>query len=306
MNDNEKENEINENDSEINTNYDGRQTVRIIFGKKIEEEITDKIKTIKNSSMEILQKHTKEIEKKLEKFQTQIDEYITDNSTRITKSFKLSEEVDLSSSFGIKSYAKNYTDVLEKLFNLHNQIMKTIEENFKILYRFLDIPKYLLRDKPVHEFLNDNLEYILKSWLFPKLDLDKFNITKALKKSNLDSNYKTLITSLSKNTNFVLNITKKKDNEQEENDIKTIDENSNKLGKIQFNNVDDYEKYLPENSIFNELQTLIIKNVKKISLKDTQKKLYERFPALIKLSCINCRIDGFDKKINFPKNLKKK
>ena len=305
MNDNEKENEINENDSEINTNYDGRQTVRIIFGKKIEEEITDKIKTIKNSSMEILQKHTKEIEKKLEKFQTQIDEYITDNSTRITKSFKLSEEVDLSSSFGIKSYAKNYTDVLEKLFNLHNQIMKTIEENFKILYRFLDIPKYLLRDKPVHEFLNDNLEYILKSWLFPKLDLDKFNITKALKKSNLDSNYKTLITSLSKNTNFVLNITKKKDNEQEENDIKTIDENSNKLGKIQFNNVDDYEKYLPENSIFNELQTLIIKNVKKISLKDTQKKLYERFPALIKLSCINCRIDGFDKKINFPKNLKK-
>lgn len=34
MNDNEKENEINENDSEINTNYDGRQTVRIIFGKK--------------------------------------------------------------------------------------------------------------------------------------------------------------------------------------------------------------------------------------------------------------------------------
>ena len=46
--------------------------------------------------------------------------------------------------------------------------MKTIEENFKILYRFLDIPKYLLRDKPVHEFLNDNLEYILKSRLFPK------------------------------------------------------------------------------------------------------------------------------------------
>ncbi len=299
-----KENE-NEPDSEINTNYNGRETVRIIFGKKMEEELTDQIKKIKDSSMEILQKHTKEIEKKLEKFQTQIDEYITENSTRITKSFNLSEEIDLSRSFGIKSYAKNYTDVLEKVFNLHNQIMKTIEENFKILNRFLDIPKYLLRDKPVHEFLNDNLEYILKSWLFPKLDLDKFNITKALKKSNLDSNYKTLITSLSKNTNFVLNITKKKDNEQEENDIKTIDENSQKLGKIQFNNVDDYEKYLPENSIFNELQTLIIKNVKKISLKDTQKKLCERFPALIKLSCINCKIDGFDKIINFPKNLKK-
>ena len=299
------DNEINEPDSEINTNYNGRETVRIIFGKKIEEEITDKIKTIKDSSMEILQKHTKELEKRLEKFQTQIDEYITENSTRITKSFNLSEEIDLSRAIGIKSYAKNYTDVLEKIFNLHNQIMKTIEENFKILYRFLDIPKYLLRDKPVHEFLNDNLEYILKCWLFPKLDLDKFNITKALKKSNLDSNYKNLITSLSKNTNFVLNITKKKDNEQEENDIKTIDENSKKLGKIQFNNVDDYEKYLPENSTFNELQTLIIKNVKKISLKDTQKKLCERFPALIKLSCINCKIDGFDKRINFPKNLKK-
>ena len=299
------DNEINEPDSEINTNYNGRETVRIIFGKKIEEEITDKIKTIKDSSMEILQKHTKELEKRLEKFQTQIDEYITENSTRITKSFNLSEEIDLSRAIGIKSYAKNYTDVLEKIFNLHNQIMKTIEENFKILYRFLDIPKYLLRDKPVHEFLNDNLEYILKCWLFPKLDLDKFNITKALKKSNLDSNYKNLITSLSKNTNFVLNITKKKDNEQEENDIKTIDENAKKLGKIQFNNVDDYEKYLPENSIFNELQTLIIKNVKKISLKDTQKKLCERFPALIKLSCINCKIDGFDKRINFPKNLKK-
>ena len=299
------DNEINEPDSEINTNYNGRETVRIIFGKKIEEEITDKIKTIKDSSMEILQKHTKELEKRLEKFQTQIDEYITENSTRITKSFNLSEEIDLSRVIGIKSYAKNYTDVLEKIFNLHNQIMKTIEENFKILYRFLDIPKYLLRDKPVHEFLNDNLEYILKCWLFPKLDLDKFNITKALKKSNLDSNYKNLITSLSKNTNFVLNITKKKDNEQEENDIKTIDENSKKLGKIQFNNVDDYEKYLPENSTFNELQTLIIKNVKKISLKDTQKKLCERFPALIKLSCLNCKIEGFDKRINFPKNLKK-
>ena len=43
------DNEINEPDSEINTNYNGRETVRIIFGKKIEEEITDKIKTIKDS-----------------------------------------------------------------------------------------------------------------------------------------------------------------------------------------------------------------------------------------------------------------
>ena len=83
------DNEINEPDSEINTNYNGRETVRIIFGKKIEEEITDKIKTIKDSSMEILQKHTKELEKRLEKFQTQIDEYITENSTRITKCFNL-------------------------------------------------------------------------------------------------------------------------------------------------------------------------------------------------------------------------
>ena len=51
--------------------------------------------------MEILQKHTKELEKRLEKFQTQIDEYITENSTRITKSFNLSEEIDLSRAIGI-------------------------------------------------------------------------------------------------------------------------------------------------------------------------------------------------------------
>ena len=187
--------------------------------------------------------------------------------------------------------------------------METIKENFKILNRFLHIPKYLNRDKPIQEFLNDNLECILKSWLFPKLDLDKFNITKALKKTNLDSNYKTLITSLSQNRNFVLNINKKQDEndeKQKENDIKVIVENYKKLGKLQFNGVDDYENYLPENCVFNELQTLIINNVQKVSLKDTQNKIYNKFPSLAKFSLINCHlISDFDKIIYFPKNLKK-
>ena len=304
---NDGENEM--NDLERNSNFNGRQTLRIIFGKKYEEEITEKIRKIKDNSITILQTKTKEIETELEKFQNEIDKYITDNSTRITKSFNLSEENDLTHSFGIKTYAKNYTNVLEKIFNLHNQIMETIKENFKILNRFLHIPKYLNRDKPIQEFLNDNLECILKSWLFPKLDLDKFNITKALKKTNLDSNYKTLITSLSQNRNFVLNINKKQDEndeKQKENDIKVIVENYKKLGKLQFNGVDDYENYLPENCVFNELQTLIINNVQKVSLKDTQNKIYNKFPSLAKFSLINCHlISDFDKIIYFPKNLKK-
>ena len=301
---NDGENEI--NDIERNSSFNGRQTLRIIFGKKYEEEITEKIRKIKDNSLTILQTKTKEIETELEKFQNEIDKYITDNSTRITKSFNLSEENDLTHSFGIKTYAKNYTNVLEKIFNLHNQIMETIKENFKILNRFLHIPKYLNRDKPIQEFLNDNLECILKSWLFPKLDLDKFNITKALKKTNLDSNYKTLITSLSQNRNFVLNINKKQDEndeKQKENDIKVIVENYKKLGKLQFNGVDDYENYLPENCVFNELQTLIINNVQKVSLKDTQNKIYNKFPSLAKFSLINCHlISDFDKIIYFPKN----
>ena len=71
----------------------------------------------------------------------------------------------------------------------------------------------------------------------------------------------------SQNRNFVLNINKKQDEndeKQKENDIKVIVENYKKLGKLQFNGVDDYENYLPENCVFNELQTLIINNKKKI------------------------------------------
>ena len=49
------DNENDINDNEINSNFDGRQTMRIIFGKKVEEQITEKIRKIKDKSMEILQ-----------------------------------------------------------------------------------------------------------------------------------------------------------------------------------------------------------------------------------------------------------
>ena len=63
---NDGENEI--NDLERNSNFNGRQTLRIIFGKKYEEEITEKIRKIKDNSLTILQTKTKEIETELENF----------------------------------------------------------------------------------------------------------------------------------------------------------------------------------------------------------------------------------------------
>ena len=78
---NDGENEI--NDIERNNSFNGRQTLRIIFGKKYEEEITEKIRKIK------------------------------DNSTRITKRYNLWEKNDINHYFRIKTYTKKYNNDLE-------------------------------------------------------------------------------------------------------------------------------------------------------------------------------------------------
>ena len=163
------------------------------------------------------------MKEKYSTFNTKINSYLKHLTNKIRASFNLENNIGIinnnnklqnkenQKSLLIQKYSKDYIKRIENIIDIQKQIMKSIKETMNIFLNFLDISNSLDKEKPIHDFINKEFKNIINSWLFLKLNLEKFDLAQALNTSDLDNNLKNFITKICGGKNFVMNISLPKD-----------------------------------------------------------------------------------------------
>ena len=302
---------------------DNEEKLKNIFGESIIHTINSFSEMQKNTKQYL--KDTSEIiNKKYSTFNQEINNHINATANKYIKAFELeetNEENDNEKNILIQNNSKNYLKMFQKIISLHNKIFESIKENIEILKKFFEISKILDKEKPIQEFLLEEFNNIINSWVFLKLDFEKFNFIKALTKSRLSMNMKEFISKICNDQNLLMNIGQSKwdtrvnkyitnnDKEREREskykskkftDNRMLKENSNNLMKINISNIKDLKKYFDNDIIFPKAKSLLIDNVSKLS----DDFLYN-FPNLEKLQIKYCPSLDINQMTNLSNNITK-
>ena len=267
-------------------------------------------------------KYIKDIEKQLnekfEEFNENLRNYFFKLTNKYSKAFGLDEEnIAQEKSKVLQRDTKKYLDKLIKIKNLHEQILENIKVEMSILINSLDISNSLEDHNPIGKFLEKEFNNIVNSWLYIKLEFEKFNLTKTISNSNLDEHLKNSIYKISQNKNIIMNISpakKKQENpnvdyqEIQKQDLTIISEKCNNITKIKINQIKNADipfKLNSERQNFQKLKSLEFNNCSFSDKKEDKYALIGKCTALEKL--IFNGVYNFEAKMlmNFPKNLTK-
>ena len=163
-----------------------RETLNSIYGDTYHS-IKEKMLDTENKAINDLTDIISNLQIKYKEFNTDVNRHFRNLTSKITDAFKLnnsvSENVKNSKKEKKETLIKNYSNVyitqLQKILNVHQQIIENIKKTFQIFYDFLDISKYLTKEKPINEFLSKEFKNIIQNWLFMKIDMENFDYTKA-------------------------------------------------------------------------------------------------------------------------------
>ena len=295
-----------ENKSEIS-----RETLRNIYGNDFEG-LTIQLKLEEDNTKNYFHEIMMGLDERYQQFNTNMYTHFSGLTNKIAEAFKLNnnngvddnkenKEIDDQNAKSelVQKYSRDYIERIKKIISMHKQIFESIKDTISILFNFLDISKSLEKEKPIQEFLGKEFKNIINSWLFLKLDIEKFDFAQALNNSQLDNNFKNFIFKVCQGKNFVMNITfpkqyileenlnnlspktrEKLNNEKNKN--KTIlKENRNNLVKLKMTNIFDADTYLEDIFSFDNMKSLKMKRVSfknknDLFLKNCQKleKLY--------------------------------
>ena len=204
----------------------------------------------------------------------------------------------------IKKYSKDYIKKIENIINIQKQIMNSIKDTMNIFLNFLDISNSLDKEKPIHDFINNEFEHIINSWVFLKLNLEKFDLATALNNSKLNNNFKNFISKISEGKNFVMNISlpydyisnsffknisiknKEKFFDEKKKYKNILKENYNNLVKLKMNNINDVETYFDEIESFENMKSLKLKNINFIR---NSNEFLKKFNKINKLNINNTK-----------------
>jgi len=211
----------------------------------------------------------------------------------------------------IPSDTENYIHLIKKISEVYSQIYNTIKQNLEIMAKFLEIYKYLDKTQPIQDFLYEEFNSIIDSWLFMKIDFEKFKFNEALNNSNLDENFKNFVTNISKKKKFIMNIInpkheileqKEKDKLKEKkiSDIKSLTENQKNITKLYMENIGNVSDYIDDKLELIKLNKFYIKN----SVIQNE-NIFKSMQNLEKLCIISCPNNRFDLFGLFPSKLKK-
>jgi len=274
-------------------NINNKKILNILYGKEIFS-IMDKLSTLKENSNVFLEKKKDELNTKYEIFNNEILKYINITTNKVINAFQLDiSNINEEKSKLINDFSMEKISILKKVISLHKQIIEVIQQNFLILENFLQIFELIDKEHPIQEFFTKEFDNIVKSWLFLKLDLEKFNFKNVINNSNLNQNYKDFIIKECQGKNSVMNIilseqemndfqlfrNKKQKNKKE---IKMISENMSHLQKLNMTNVPNIEQYLGK-SKYDKL-----KKIKLINSTINNNNIFRQLPSLTKLKIIYC------------------
>ena len=233
-----------------------------------DEEIYDVIKQIKeesNISKEYIYQTCQDFSKLSESFVEQIISHLKDKASLYENLFNLKDENSKkTSTFDLKLVTKKTIKYLNQILKIHSQLYESTKQLFQIYLNFLNISKYLNSKNPSDDFFLDKLEDIINSWLFMKLDFEKFDFGEALKNCALEENFKNLILNVCKSKRLYLKLDfakEKNNNKLLQNYLKMIQENQLNLIGIKIDNLDKYENISKKEFKFSKLKKLYMNNV---------------------------------------------
>ena len=315
------------NMNSLKLEIDTDEKLKNIFGESIIETINTFSDMQKNTEY-YLKAISEVINKKYSDFNLEINNHINSTAKKYIKAFGLEELTDDQNDINeknilIQKSSKNYLKLFERIITLHNNIFESIKENIQILTNFFEISKILDKEKPIQEFLSEEFNNIINSWIFLKIDFEKFNFIKALNNSKISMNMKEFISKICNDQNLLMNIgqskwdtrmnncsfnqEKEKERERESKfkskkliDKRMLKENSNNLMKINISNIKDINKYFDNDIIFPKAKNLLIDNVSKFS----DNFLYN-FPNLEKLQIKYCSSLDINQMTNLSNNITK-
>lgn len=279
------------------------------------KEALDEFGNTSKSCGKVLLDLSQKFNEKNNNFFKEIKKYMNDLSSKYIDMFKLnekqSEEEKLGSLAAFKSIIGKNILLINKILEKYTQIYESVKQNYEIMLNFLNISKKLGELKPIQEFLSDEFNNIVKSWLFMKIDFEKFDFNKALNKCDIDSNFKNFITKVCTDKNFIMKITcprfeatdpkqQKILAEKKKSEIKQLTDNKSNLIKLNMENVGSVSNYISDDLEFVKLKSFFLKNS---TIQGGN--LFKQMKNLEKLniqSCPSVQIDILD---NIPIKLKK-
>ena len=271
-NENQEENKINKN-VEKKDKKEKNEESKIQNEKDIIESMS-KIKNLSKDYSEKLKSFSNTFSNKIEIFLDEInifkDIIEQDNSNFSLLNEKPSKERENKIENEPKISSGKYIKLMDKIYDVYSQIFSSIEHNFDIMLKFLDISKNIDKINPVNDFLFQEFNNIINCWLFKKIDFTKFDFNKALDKYNLGDNFKNFVSKEFKKKHFEIEIIcpkgeiydskeQKKAKEKKDNDIKLLEESKTDLMKLHLSNVGDVSTYIGKNE-FVKLKKLYIEN----------------------------------------------
>ena len=283
-------------------NKNNKDILKSIYGDEIFLMI-DEISKFKDDSKSYMRNTDKELNIKYDYFRDETLKFINSSTNQIINAFHIDiSNINEQNIKIVKGFVNEKMKLLNKVLSLYKQIREVINQNFLILKNFLQ-DFNLNQEYPLQEFFKKEFDNIINSWLFLKLDLEKFDFKKVIEESNLSLNYKDFLMKECHEKNSVMNIILPEVNPSSKNipfqkekykdEINLLSDNSSHLVKLNITNVPKIEDFLGENK-YDKLEILKINN-SYISKKD----IFKQFSSLNKLSIKYC--SSFD--INILNNL---
>ena len=284
-----------------------RQTLRNVYGSDFGD-LAILLEIEEENSKKYFHDIMGSIDERYQQFNLNMNTHLVDLTNRITEAFEIDDNnipdnnnknAQNAKSKLVQKYSKEYLKRIRKIIIMHKQILECVKETISIFFNFLDITKFLDKEKPIQEFLGKEFENIIKSWLFLKLDIEKFDFANALNGSNLDNNFKNFIFKICRGKNFVMNITSPKKYILEENlnnlppkvkekllseklqNINILKDNCSNLAKLKMINIIDADTYLEDITSFDNLKSL---KFKRVSFKNKNGNFLKNCQKLEKLS----------------------
>ena len=283
------------NQNILETNFlNNRNILNYIYGDDIFV-IIDELSKFKENSKAYLKATQEELNIKYNFFETEVLKYINSTTNKIINAFRLDiSNLDEETRKIVQELVKEKIIFINKVITLYKQITEIIKQNFLILKNFLDNFD-LNKEFPIQDFFKKEFNNITTSWLFLKLDLEKFDFKNIIEESNLNQNYKDFLMKECNEKSSFMNIILPKNKENDtsnlniinykelyKEEINLLSENSNHLVKLNMKNVPVIEDFLGK-SKYDKLEKLNLKNSN-----ITDNKIFNQFSSLTKLSIKYC------------------
>ena len=170
-------------------NKNNKDILKSIYGDEIFLMI-DEISKFKDDSKSYMRNTDKELNIKYDYFRDETLKFINSSTNQIINAFHIDiSNINEQNIKIVKGFVNEKMKLLNKVLSLYKQIREVINQNFLILKNFLQ-DFNLNQEYPLQEFFKKEFDNIINSWLFLKLDLEKFDFKKVIEESNLSLNYK--------------------------------------------------------------------------------------------------------------------